>query len=164
MNMKRNKIDKIYFDVKHALEVHDIIIQKSGGRKGILNQGYLESILYHIQNDNYYPEFLDKITHLCFSVNKLHSFIDGNKRTSIALSAYFLKINGYEHCILHFIREMENIAVWIAENKVKKDLLRNIIEDIIMLEDREETKLALLCAISNEFCAEINLKSREKTL
>jgi death-on-curing protein len=152
--MKKGTLKTIYFDIKHAVEVHDMIIEKSGGKKGALNIGYLESALCHIQNDTYYPEFLDKITHLCFSVNKFHSFNDGNKRTSIALSAYFLEINGYDYCIEIFIREMENVAVWVAENKVKKDLLKNIIEDIIMLENREETKLAILCAISEEICEE----------
>ena len=29
----------IYFDIKHAIEVHDEIIEKSGGAKGVLNIG-----------------------------------------------------------------------------------------------------------------------------
>ena len=80
----------IYFDIVHAIQVHDEIIERSGGIKGILNLGILESSLEHIQNDLYYPLLEDKLTHLFFSVNKNHSFQDGNKRSSIALSAYFL--------------------------------------------------------------------------
>ena len=44
----------LYFDVQHAIEVHDWIIEHSGGRSGILEIGYLESALAHVQNDLYY--------------------------------------------------------------------------------------------------------------
>ena len=80
-----------YFDSGHATYVHDEIILKSGGIGGILNLGILESSLEHIQNDLYYPDLEDKLTHLFFSINKNHSFQDGNKRSSIALSAYFFR-------------------------------------------------------------------------
>ena len=80
-----------YFDSGHATYVYDEIILKSGGIGGILNLGILESSLEHIQNDLYYPDLEDKLTHLFFSINKNHSFQDGNKRSSIALSAYFFR-------------------------------------------------------------------------
>jgi death on curing protein len=35
-----------------------------GGDDGILDIGKLESVLDHIQNDDYYPVFVDKLTHL----------------------------------------------------------------------------------------------------
>jgi hypothetical protein len=41
-------------------------------------------------------EFESKLTHLVYSVNKSHCFNDGNKRTSIALGAFFLEINGLD--------------------------------------------------------------------
>ncbi|WP_321401169.1 type II toxin-antitoxin system death-on-curing family toxin [Maridesulfovibrio sp.] len=140
----------LYLDITHAIEIHDYIISESGGTHGVLNSGILESVLEHIKNDLYYPEFLDKITHLCFSINKNHAFNDGNKRTSIALSAFFISLNGYDHCISLFIQEMENFVVWIAENKISKELLREIIEDIIMGEFREETQIAVINAISDQ--------------
>ena len=34
-------------------------------------------ILDHIQNDDYYPDFVDKLTHLFFCSNKFHCFNDG---------------------------------------------------------------------------------------
>lgn len=67
----------IYFDIKHAIRTHDFIIENSGGKFGIIEIGRIESVLEHIQNDLYYPEFEDKLTHLVFSVNKLHAFSDG---------------------------------------------------------------------------------------
>jgi death on curing protein len=129
----------IYFNVDYAIAVHDTIIDVSGGLTGIKDQGQLESILEHIQNDLYYPEFADKLTHLMFAVNKFHAFNDGNKRSSIGLAAYFLEVNGYEHLIEHFIKEMENIVVWVAEGKIHKDLLHEILSSLISQDEYPES-------------------------
>ncbi|WP_193764924.1 type II toxin-antitoxin system death-on-curing family toxin [Hafnia alvei] len=137
-----------YFDIEHAIFVHDRIIERSGGLHGIKDRGVLESVLSHIQNDWYYPSFESKLTHLFFSVNKLHAFTDGNKRSGILLSAFFLEINGFEHCIKLFVREMENIAVWVADGAVSKDLLEQIMHDFVLCEELlESTKLELTMAI-----------------
>ena len=140
----------IYFDIEHAIRTHDFIIKNSGGNFGVIEIGKIESVLEHIQNDLYYPDFEDKLTHLVFSVNKFHAFNDGNKRTSIALGAYLLEVNGIEYCIDKFIIEMENIAVYVADNKIDKDLLREIIYSIIS-EDyfSEELKLKIIDALGN---------------
>ncbi|MBJ2869426.1 type II toxin-antitoxin system death-on-curing family toxin, partial [Salmonella enterica subsp. enterica serovar Derby] len=86
-----------YFDVTYAVITHDWIIEESGGLKGTKDIGQLESPLEHIQNDWYYPEIEDKLTHLVFSINKNHAFNDGNKRSSLALGAYFLELNGFDY-------------------------------------------------------------------
>jgi death-on-curing protein len=139
----------LYFDLSHAVQVHDDIIEKSGGFKGVLNLGLLESSLELVQNDSYYPGFIDKLTHLFFSINKNHSFQDGNKRSSIALSAYFLELNGWDFKISQFIREMENIAVDVADNRVDKELLSDIISSILLENDYpEELKLRIINAKS----------------
>lgn len=147
------EIKILYFDVVHALKTHDWIIEQSGGLAGIYPDGKdkLESVLEHIQNDLYYPGFEDKLTHLVYSVNKLHAFCDGNKRTSLALGAHFLKLNGYDYCVKKFVLEMENIVVWLAENKISKELLCKLMTSIIENEDEysENLKYELLCAIQD---------------
>ena len=147
------EIKILYFDVVHALKTHDWIIEQSGGLAGIYPDGKdkLKSVLEHIQNDLYYPAFEDKLTHLVYSVNKLHAFCDGNKRTSLALGAYFLKLNGYDYCVKKFVLEMENIVVWLAENKISKELLCKLMTSIIENEDEysENLKYELLCAIQD---------------
>lgn len=141
----------IYFDVRHAVDVHDWIIDNSGGRHGCHDAGQIDSILANIQNDDYYPEIVDKITHLVHSVNKFHAFVDGNKRTSIALGAYLLEINGFDYCVTRFVQELENISVWVAENRVSKELLREIIYSIMMEDEfSEELKLAIISAVTGE--------------
>lgn len=140
-----------YFNIDYAIKTHDFIINESGGSHGVNDLGLLESVLDHIQNNFYYPEFESKITHLVFSVNKNHAFSDGNKRSSIALGAYFLEINGLEYCVDRFIIEMENISVHVADNRIDKDLLYVIIYSVINEDDfSEELRLKIIEATSTE--------------
>jgi death-on-curing protein len=143
-------IDFLYFDTQHAISVHDDIIAKSGGNAGVLNIGLLDSVIEHIQNDIYYPTLEHKTTHLFFSVNKNHAFNDGNKRSSIALSAYFMEINGFGFEVNRFVVEMENIAVDVADNRIDKDLLFEIICSLLYEPDfSDELKWKLIEAKSN---------------
>lgn len=128
-----------YFDVSHAIRVHDWIIENSGGLDGVIDIGQLESPLEHIKNDLYYPEIQCKLTHLVFSINKNHAFSDGNKRSSLALGAYFLELNGYDFTVKRFIMAMENIAVWVADNVIDKELLYQIITSLIYEEGYSES-------------------------
>ena len=115
----------------------------------MINLNLLESSLEHIKNDLYYPYLEDKITHLFYSVNKNHCFNDGNKRAAIALTAYFLEINGLDHKIDIFIKRMENITVYVAENRVSKELLYELIKSTIYEYEYDEIlKLKLYQALS----------------
>ena len=148
--MNDHSIRFIYFDIIHAISIHDWIIDHSGGLSGTKNIGQLESPLEHIQNDIYYPEIEDKLTHLIFSINKNHAFNDGNKRSSIALGAYFLEANGFDYLVKRFIGQMENIVVWVADNIINKDLLHKIISSILYEDDySEELKFELFNVLEN---------------
>lgn len=139
-----------YFDMAHAVRTHDWIIEHSGGLEGVVDLGLLESPLEHIQNDLYYPEVEDKLTHLVFSVNKHHAFADGNKRSSLALGAYFLELNGFDYVVQRFVQDMENIAVWVADNAIGKDLLHQIISSILYEDDYSEAlKLEIFEALES---------------
>lgn len=86
----------IYLTLEQAVEVHRKTVEVSGGGAlGHLDLGKLESVLQHMQNDDYYPTFEDKLTHLFFSACKFHCFLDGNKRIAITLCAQMLLLNGY---------------------------------------------------------------------
>lgn len=141
----------VYFTTEYAVKTHDKIIEISGGANGILNIGTLDSVLEHIQNDLYYTELEDKLTHLVYAVNKGHAFQDGNKRSSIALGAFFLELNGFDFIASKFIIEMENIAVHIADNRIDKNLLGEIIQSLVYEDDYSENlKLKIIHAITVE--------------
>ena len=145
-----NKV--IYLSIDQIIETHKLTVRVSGGgSEGILELGKLESVLHHIQNDDYYPTFEEKLNHLVFSANKFHCFEDGNKRISIALGAQFLILNGYIFVAKKFIQEMENISYHLAAGVIDKDFLLEIIQSIIYEEDySEELKLKIANAISTE--------------
>lgn len=121
-----------YITIEQAIETHKKTIQYSGGGlEGQLNIGQLESVLEHIKNDDYYPTFVDKLTHLFFCACKFHCFEDGNKRIAITLSAYFLLLNGYMAIAKDFFVITENISYEVASGKISKELLHQIMTAIM---------------------------------
>ena len=139
-----------YIDAIHAVAVHDWIIDNTGGLAGIKDLGQLESVLQHIQNDDYYPTFDAKLMHLIFGINKFHAFNDGNKRSSLTLGAYFLTLNGYDYCVPQFMLQMENIVVALAEGTISKDLLHRVTISLIQEDDfSDELKLELANAMGH---------------
>lgn len=139
-----------YITIEEAKKIHALTVKHSGGgAMGHLNLGYLDSALQHIQNDDYYSSFVDKITHLFFSACQFHCFEDGNKRIAITLSAQFLIINGYMSVAETFFRETENISYHVAGGKINKDLLHDIMDSILKgnYEENEEIKLKIYNAI-----------------
>lgn len=122
-----------------------------GGTLEHLDVGKLESVLEHIQNDDYYPTFEDKLTHLFYSANKFHCFADGNKRIAITLCAQMLLFNGYLFWVEKFLREMENISYHVAAGNIDKDFLNEIITAFLAEEmDDECLKLKIFNAISKD--------------
>ena len=140
----------IYLTLEEAIETHHKTVKVSGGGTlGQLDPGKLESILTHIQNDDYYPSFADKLTHLFFCACNFHSFLDGNKRIAITLCAQMLLLNDYLYCSGNFIREMENISYHVAAGRIEKELLKEIITALLDIEiDEESIKLKIFEAIS----------------
>ena len=137
-----------YFTTEYAIKIHRKIIEISGGSEGVKVFGNIDSPLYHIQNDDYYPSFEGKLTHLVFTLNKNHAFNDGNKRISIALGSFFLIVNGLDVFADKFIIEMENIAVAVADDLVDKELLYQIIFSLINEETYNESlKIKILNAL-----------------
>lgn len=140
----------IYPALDQIIKIHKKTVEISGGgATGHLDLGKLECVLQHIQNDDYYQTFEDKLTHLFFCVCEFHCFQDGNKRFAISLGAKFLLENGYVFVTRRFIQEMENISYHVAAGRIGKELLRKIIGAVIYDSmDDEELKLEILNAIS----------------
>ncbi len=139
-----------YITIEQAIETHKkTILYSGGGLEGQLNIGQLESVLEHIKNDEYYPTFVDKLTHLFFCACKFHCFQDGNKRIAITLSAHFLLLNGYMAVAKVFFAITENISYEVALGKISKDLLHRIMTAIMdgTYNYDEELKLDIYNAI-----------------
>lgn len=146
-----NKI-KYIEAIEEVVEIHKKTIEISGGgADGILNLNSLSACLEHIQNDDYYPTFVDKLTHLFFIANKSHSFQDGNKRIAIALGMKFLLNNGYLFIIQKFAERMESVSYQLAASRIDKELLHDIIYSILHEDEySEELKLRIIDAYARE--------------
>jgi death-on-curing protein len=139
----------IYPTIDQAIDVHKKTVEVSGGGVlGHLDMGRLESVLSHIRNDDYYPSFEEKLTHLFHSACKFHCFQDGNKRIAISLGAQFLLSNGYLFVVRPFMYQMENITFHVAADRIDKQLLGEIIRALLNGdEENEELKLKIFSAI-----------------
>lgn len=142
-----------YITIEQAIDIHAKTVQYSGGGTfEHFDLGRLESVLQNIQIDEYYPTFVDKLTHLFFCTCEFHCFQDGNKRLAITLSAYFLLLNGYMAVAKNFFEITENISYQVAAGKIDKALLHRIMESIMdgTYDDNEELKLDIYNAIKEE--------------
>ena len=140
----------VYLTLDQAIEIHRKTVDVSGGGStGHLEIGKLDAVLEHIQNDDYYPTFDTKLTHLFFCSCKFHCFQDGNNRIAITLCAQMLLLNGYLRSVNAFIRESENISYHVAAGNISKELLGEWIAAVLRGDEDDETlKLKILNAIS----------------
>ena len=141
-----------YLTLEQAIEVHGKTVEFSGGGStGQLEIGNLDAVLQNSQNDDYYPTFDAKLTHLFFCACKFHCFEDGNKRIAITLCAQMLLLNGYLRSVNGFIRASENISYHVAAGNISRELLGEWISAVLRgLEDDEALKLRILNAIAND--------------
>ncbi|MEG0834587.1 MAG: type II toxin-antitoxin system death-on-curing family toxin [Christensenellaceae bacterium] len=141
-----------YFDIEEAKKLHIKTIEQSGGGTyEIIDIGKLKSVLDHIQNDDYYPTIVDKVTHLFHSTCQFHCFADGNKRVAITYSMIFLLNNGYVWLAYNLPTVCENISYHVASGAISKKLLHEIFENLCnnTYDNNEELKLKILNAIKD---------------
>lgn len=137
-----------YISIDETMEIHKrTVVNSGGGLTECIDQNRLDSVLHHIQNDDYYPTFVDKITHLFFCACQFHCFADGNKRIAITLSTQFLLKNGYMLIARDFIGKMENISYHVAAGKIDKELLNKIMT--LIFDGEYDTNEAIKLEIYN---------------
>lgn len=89
-----------HLSLREILELHDQIIEVSGGARGLRDMRALESAINQprltFDRTELYPDILSKAAALCFFLVRNHPFIDGNKRIGHAAIETFLILNGFE--------------------------------------------------------------------
>lgn len=84
---------RIYATVAEAKEFHKQLIAEFGGTDGMLDEGRLEAAVLRPQT-GYYATLVEEAAALMESLANNHAFLDGNKRTSFAVTDTFLRLNG----------------------------------------------------------------------
>lgn len=107
------------------IEIHDKIIDKYGGQKGILNEGSLDFLIFLLEKDN------DKFKKAALVLHRIitnHPFMDGNKRTAFEVADFLLRyeavyIDARDEEIIKILIEIakykcseERIVEWLKRN------------------------------------------------
>jgi death-on-curing protein len=83
-----------------AVRVHDRLIEKFGGSKGVRDESLLKSVLNRLfatfDGIDVYPSAIEKATALFESLIINHPFMDGNKRIAYALMEILLRLGGLQ--------------------------------------------------------------------
>ncbi|HSG28016.1 MAG TPA: type II toxin-antitoxin system death-on-curing family toxin [Candidatus Krumholzibacterium sp.] len=113
--------------------MHAELLAEHGGRPGIRDEGLLSSALGRPRNRRAYgpsASLFDIAAAYGFGIVKNHPFIDGNKRSALAVMYVFLEINGYRldapeveatDIILRLAAGKlgeKDLAGWLQENSV----------------------------------------------
>ena len=141
-----------YIDYDGALEVYRKTVAASGGGlQGVKNEGGIRKMLDFVQNDLYYPTFVEKLTYLVFGLCAGHYFEDSNKRVALTIGVWFLIHNGYYWHAYNFMQCMEAIIYHVAAGRIDKELLQRIIACFMANEDcPEDLKLEIIHAIDRQ--------------
>jgi len=122
-------------DLKQALSIHHILIEKFGGTDGVKDQGALDSALNRpyatFDQKELYPTPVEKASAILESILMNHPFIDGNKRTGYVLMRLTLMAGGLDieatqtdkyELVINVTKgelDVDQIKQWI-ENRLKK--------------------------------------------
>lgn len=85
---------RVYPTVAEATEIHKQLIDEFGGTHGLRDKGRLEAAVLRPQT-GYYNALAEEAAALMESLANNHAFLDGNKRTSLAVTDTFLRLNGF---------------------------------------------------------------------
>lgn len=119
-------------DIVEVEKIHDILIEKFGGVKGIRDKGLLESSINRpfqtFDGQELYPHPIDKAAAIFESIIANHPFIDGNKRTAyvlmrLTLKNYSIDIHSEQNDKYEFVIKaasgqvkFDQIRIWIKNN------------------------------------------------
>ena len=122
----------VYLPAEEILIIHARIIDETGGSHGVRDTNLLASVVerpkMQFGGKDLYPTIFDKAAVYFESCARHHAFLDGNKRTAVAIAARFLYMNGYalrvansalEKFVLEAVVqkwELGRISVWLKKH------------------------------------------------
>ena len=126
---------------EHVLSIYRMLIDKTGGSPGVINESLLDSAINNIwqtfDGAELYPTLEEKGARLGYSLVSNHSFRDGNKRIGILTMLTFLSVNGIEiNCtdteivetgmaLASGLMDHDVLLVWLREHSAVKDQYGN---------------------------------------
>ena len=124
--------EPVWVEREDCLAMHEKLLERFGGLKGIRDEGLLESALNKPRHLFSYgkPTVFEMAASYAVGIVKNHPFLDGNKRTGFVAAALFIEANGYlfqateEEAVLETLAlaagetTEADYAAWLAKNSV----------------------------------------------
>jgi death-on-curing protein len=114
-----------YLSLGEVVNLHQAVLDQSGGATGVRDLGMLESALAQPRatfgGADLHPTLVGKAAALGFSLAMNHPFVDGNKRIAHAAMEVFLLLNGAE--IKAALDEQERLMLELAAGNVTREEL-----------------------------------------
>lgn len=117
------KLEPLWITEEETLLFHHKIIEQTGGLQGMRDRGLLQSALERPQNLYIYEEE-SNIFKLAASytegIAQNHAFVDGNKRTALAVAGLFLEKCGYQLEVQKKY-EQKDLIEGVAQGQIKRE-------------------------------------------
>jgi len=115
---------------KTVLAIHNLQLAEHGGSTGLRDEGLLDSALgkpHHVFAYDNEADIFRLAASYAYGIAKNHPFVDGNKRTALAVSITFLDLNGWD---VNAPREEEYFTfLGLAEGTVSEEQLAQWFRD-----------------------------------
>lgn len=114
-----------------VIAVHDEILRQTQiGRAGV-HLERLEAVLGRVEQQIYYQQ-LDNIFEISawygIALSKGHAFVDGNKRTALAVMLTFLEIQGVD---IPYNSGLDDLMVDIVESHYEHEILSRMVAEFL---------------------------------
>ena len=114
-----------YLSLGEIVDLHQALLEQTGGATGVRDLGMLESALAQpratFDGMDLHPTLVQKAAALGFSLTLNHPFVDGNKRVAHAAMEVLLLLNGIE--LNAAIDEQERLMLDLAGGRITRDQL-----------------------------------------
>lgn len=112
----------VEISAEEILELHNSVVKRFKISNGVLHQGNLEAIAKRpeliLGGEHVYKNPFTKAASILEGIIRWHPFADGNKRTALLATVYYLKLEKYGMAVpLSAVR----YTVQIAKNKKNDD-------------------------------------------
>lgn len=113
------------------IKIHDEIVNSLKAEPGVINNGVIEAISQKpeltVSGEKLYRDIFKEAASLMESIIRMHPFVDGNKRTSLAVLIEYLWKNGYVIFLpLNSVRRTVLIAMATTQDE---DSVNNLLDE-----------------------------------
>lgn len=121
----------IWITTDDVIQIHSLVIQRSGGMDGLRDRASLEAAvsapMQSFGGQDLYPTTVEKIARLGYGLASKHAFVDGNKRIGAMMTQLLLKWNGFQMSLRS--GELADMFIAIADGSAKESDLLDWIQE-----------------------------------